>query len=196
MKCIDYFQTDISAGVFFPSGTAIPFEKNIFRWAEQFATGNACLRKDVFRKIGLFDRQFEWQRMGDGEFGLRAYLAGFKSVSNPYSWCEDVKAKSGGLRHSGAWDAYRPKSFWSPRPLPAVLYYYRKYFGRKAALISLMYNVPPSVVPYRYKRNKPLLIIGSFVALLLSPLILVQVMRSWRTASSMLKKPKIEFLNG
>src|SRR6187455_1846601 len=66
MKCIDYFNSDISAGVFFPSGSGIPPEKKIFRWAEQFATGNACLKKDVFRSIGLFDRQFEKQRMGDG----------------------------------------------------------------------------------------------------------------------------------
>ncbi len=195
IKCIDFFNVDISAGVFFPSGSRIPAEKSYFRWAEQFATGNALLKKSVFNKTGLFDRQFEKQRMGDGEFGLRAYLSGFRSISNPYAWCEDLKAASGGLREAGAWDAFRPKHFWSPRPLPSVLYFYRKYFGQQAALFMLFYNVPPSIVPYRYKRNRVLRLAGSFLAILLFPLILLQVATSWWLASQMLKHPKIEMLN-
>ena len=195
LKCIDFFKSDISAGVFFPEGGKIPDDRNFFRWADQFATGNACLKKEVFQKIGLFDRQFEKQRMGDGEFGLRAYLAGFKSVSNPYSWCEDVKADTGGLRQSGSWDAYRPKSFWSPRPVPSVLYLYRKYFGLRATLLSLIYNLPPSVVPYRFKRNKSAVIAGSLIAIALLPIIFIQVIRSWRISSDMLKKPMIGKIN-
>ncbi len=187
LKCLDYFRADISAGVFFPAGAKIPHSRSFFRWAEQFATGNACLRKDVFRKIGLFDQQFEKQRMGDGEFGLRAYLAGFKSVSNPYSWCEDIKAPLGGLRQMGSWDAFRPKSWLAPRPVPSVLYLTRKYFGNKAAVNLLLTQLPPSVVPYRYKHNRLLLLPGVLVSLVFTPLLLFQVLNSWKKSTKMLK---------
>ena len=193
LKCLDFFGADISAGVFFPEGSAIPAGRNFFRWADQFATGNACLKKEVFRQIGLFDRQFERQRMGDGEFGLRAYLAGFKSISNPYAWCEDVKAPEGGLRQMGSWDGFRPKSWLAPRPVPSVLYLSRKYFGRRAALHSLLIGVSPSLMPYRFKRRPWLLFFGALLVIPLAPLVLWQVGRSWQIASRMLREgAKIE----
>jgi hypothetical protein len=188
LKCLDYFDADISAGVFFAAGTKMPVARSFFRWAEQFATGNACLKKDVFRKIGLFDRQFEKQRMGDGEFGLRAYLAGFKSISNPYSWCEDIKAPSGGLRQMGSWDAFRPKSWWAPRPVPSVLYLTRKYFGNRTAIYLILSQVPPSVIPYKYKRNNLLLLLSIVPAVLLTPILVAQVFNAWRKSTKMLRE--------
>lgn len=50
LKCVDYFKSDISAGVFFPEGSEIPVHKRFFKWADQFATGNALIRKNVFLK--------------------------------------------------------------------------------------------------------------------------------------------------
>jgi len=195
-KCIEYFNADISNGIFFPAGQQVPDDHNFFRWSDQFATGNAFLKKEVFVKTGLFDRQFEKQRMGDGEFGLRAYKKGIKSVMNPLAWCEDLKAPTGGLRESGNWDAFRPKNIWSMRPVPSVLYFYRKYFGTRASLISLLINIPPSIVPYRFKRNRKMLLAGSLLSIILLPLIIVQVLRSWNRSTSMLKNPLIEPLNG
>ena len=142
LKALDFFKADISAGVFYPQGHSIPAERSFFCVASQFATGNAMLYKKVFKEIGLFDRQFEKQRMGDGEFGLRAYLNGFKSISNPYAFCIDVKAATGGLREMGSWDAFRPRSLFSPRPIPSVLYFFRKYFGRKRTLLAILKTVP------------------------------------------------------
>jgi glycosyltransferase involved in cell wall biosynthesis len=195
LKCIEFYNADISNGVFFPKGEKIPEDKNIFRWSDQFATGNALLKKSVFNKIGLFDRQFEKQRMGDGEFGLRAYKAGIKSIMNPLAWCEDLKAPTGGLRENGNWDAFRPKNIWSPRPVPSVLYYFRKYFGTKATVLALLINIPPSIAPYRFKRNKKMLALGSILSLILLPLVIVQVYRAWRKSSLMLKNPIIELLD-
>lgn len=191
LKCLDFFKSDISAGVFFPAGSSIPVGRSFFRWADQFATGNACLKKEIFNKIGLFDRQFERQRMGDGEFGLRAYLAGFKSVSNPYAWCIDVKAPSGGLRQMGSWDAFRPKSLFAPRPVPSVLYFYRNYFGEKAAFWGLLIALLPSIVPYRYKHHHFLILLGSILGLVLFPFILFQAIRSWHYSSERIKSGKI-----
>ncbi|CAM3436493.1 glycosyltransferase family 2 protein [Aequorivita lipolytica] len=188
LRCLDFFKADISAGVFYPEGSSIPKERSFFCVASQFATGNAMLYKDVFKKIGLFDRQFEKQRMGDGEFGLRAYLNGLKSISNPYASCIDVKAGTGGLRQMGSWDAFRPKKLFAPRPIPSVLYLYRKYYGRKRSLLAILKTVPQSIIPYRYKKNKKMMVLGLFISLFLFPFVVLQVVISWRLATKKLRE--------
>ncbi len=195
IKCLDYFDAQVSAGVFYPEGKTIPIETSYFKIASQFATGNAALHKTVFEKVGLFDRQFEKQRMGDGEFGLRVYLNNIKSVSNPLASCIDVKAGEGGLREMGAWDAFRSAKWFAPKPVPSVLYLYRKYFGKKAAKLVLLKNIPPSMIPYKFKKNKKLLPVGLLLALFAFPLVAYQVSKSWKIAGKMLKEgAKIEKL--
>jgi glycosyltransferase involved in cell wall biosynthesis len=187
LRCLDFFKADISAGVFYPEGSSIPKERSFFCIASQFATGNAMLYKDVFKKIGLFDRQFEKQRMGDGEFGLRAYLNGLKSISNPFASCIDVKAGTGGLRQMGSWDAFRPKKLFAPRPIPSVLYLFRKYYGKKRTFLAILKTVPQSIIPYRYKKNKKMLVVGLLISLFLFPFVVLQVFISWRLASKKLR---------
>ncbi len=192
IKVLDFFGADLSSGVSISMvGAKVPAHYSYFRWSDQLDTGNVLLKKQVFREIGLFDRTFEKQRMGDGEFGLRAYLAGLKNVSNPKAKRLHLKVGSGGLRQMGSWDAFRPKKFWAPRPVPSVLYLYRKYFGNQLAIWALIKNVPPSVVPYIFKRSKILLVFGSIFSVLFFPLIIVQVFRSWRKASVMLESDLI-----
>ena len=186
LKSLDFFNAQISAGVFFPEGSSIPKERSFFCVASQFATGNAMLYKNVFKQIGLFDRQFEKQRMGDGEFGLRAYLHGIKSISTPFASCIDVKAPSGGLRQMGSWDAFRPKKWFSPRPIPSVLYLFRKYYGTKKSILVLLKTVPPSIIPYRFKKNKKMLLLGIIFSVFLFPIIMLQVGISWNKASKKL----------
>ena len=178
----------MSAGVFYPEGNSIPEDRSFFTYATQFATGNAMLYKHVFSKVHLFDRQFEGQRMGDGEFGLRLYLAGIKSISNPLAHCMDVKAGEGGLREMGSWDAFRPSKFFAPRPIPSVLYFYRRYFGNKRARLALLKTVPFSLLPYRYKSNKLALFFGVFISILMLPVLGFQVFRSWNLASIKIKE--------
>ena len=133
--------------------------------------------------------------MGDGEFGLRAFLNGYKNISNPFAKRLHLKVGSGGLRDVGSWDAFRTKNLFQPRPIPSVLYFYRRYFGIKLSLLSVLRTVPISVVTYKYKSNKPMLILSSIIALLLFPLIIIQIVKSWRLASKKLKEgPKIELL--
>ena len=143
----------------------------------------------------LFDRQFEKQRMGDGEFGLRAYLAGFKNISNPKAKRVHLKVSEGGLRQMGSWDAWRPKNFFSPRPIPSVLYLLRSYFGDAAARRNIILAILPSVVPYRFKNNKALLLLGTAIGILTLPLMSISVIRSWRLASVKCHEgPKVEKL--
>ncbi|MEY4107564.1 MAG: hypothetical protein RL181_1906 [Bacteroidota bacterium] len=196
IKCLDYFGADISSGVSISAvGAKVPVHYSFFRWGDQLDTGNVMVKREVFRQIGLFDRQFERQRQGDGEFGLRAYLAGFKNISNPLASRLHLKVGEGGLRQMGSWDGFRPKSWLAPRPVPSVLYLVRKYFGNRAAVYSLLISVPPSLLPYRYKGKPHWLWMGALLMVPLLPLVAWQVARSWSVSSRMLREgPKISYL--
>jgi glycosyltransferase involved in cell wall biosynthesis len=189
LKCLEFFDCDISSGVSLSVvGGKIPAHYSFFCISSQLDTGNVLLKKKVFREIGLFDRQFEKQRMGDAEFGLRAYLNGFKNISNPLASRVHLKVDSGGLREMGSWDAFRPKNLFSPRPLPSVLYLFRKYYGRKRTVLAILKTVPQSIIPYRYKKNKKMLMLGVLISLILFPFVFLQVLISWRLATMKLKK--------
>lgn len=191
IRCLDYFEADISAGVSISVvGSKVPRHYSFFRWADQLDTGNAMVRREVFERIGLFDLQFEKQRMGDGEFGLRAYLNGCISISNPMADRLHLKADSGGLRQMGSWDGFRPTSWWAPRPVPSVLYLTRSYFGNRLAMLDLLVKVPMSVIPFQYKRKPVLFLLGVVVTVFLLPVVLVQVMRSWGLATKKLQQGK------
>ncbi|WP_298533208.1 glycosyltransferase family 2 protein [uncultured Algibacter sp.] len=196
IKTLDYFQSDMSSGVSISKvGAKVPDNYSFFRISDQLDTGNVLIKKDVFKQIGLFDRQFEKQRMGDGEYGLRAYLYGYLNISNPKAERLHLKVGSGGLREMGSWDAFRTKNITSPRPIPSVLYLYRKYFGTKRSMYALLKTVPISLVPYKFKNNQKLLILGYVIVVLLSPLILFQILKSWRLSSIKLREgAKIEKL--
>lgn len=197
VRCMFYFDCDISSGVSLSVvGDKVPLSYNYYKWSDQIDTGNVLLTKDVFRKVGLFDRQFEKQRMGDGEFGARAYLEGFLNVSNPKAKRIHLKVSEGGLRQMGSWDGFRPTSFFAPRPVPSVLYFLRRYFGKRRTLRNLMIGIPLSILPYRFKAKKYLLIFYLPLILLATPLILFQAGRSWKIASRMIiEGPKIKKLS-
>ncbi len=196
LRCLEHFDCDISSGVSLSTtGAPVPPTYAFFKWSDQLDTGNVMVRREVFYQTGLFDRQFEKQRMGDGEFGLRCYLAGFTNVSNPYAKRIHLKVGSGGLRQMGHWDAFRPKKIWAPRPIPSVLYYIRKYHGDRVARYLLLSSIPPSILPYRFKGRMIYIFLSFPLALFLAPIILYQINWSWRLASAMLAQgPRIEQL--
>ena len=192
LKALDYFKADLSSGVSISVvGAEVPAHYSYFRWSEQLDTGNVLIKKDVFYTTGLFDRQFEKQRMGDGEFGLRAYLAGFKNISNPKAKRIHLKVAQGGLRQMGSWDSWRPKKLLAPRPVPSVLYLSRRYFGSKSTLRMIVTSIFPSVVPYRFKRHKTLKLLSILLFPVLVPLVTYQVLMSWKLASIKLKQESL-----
>jgi len=187
IKCLDYFDADISSGVSISvAGAKVPENYSYFRWSDQLDTGNVLIKLAVFKKCGLFDEQFENMRMGDGEFGVRAYLNGFKNISNYKSYRLHLKKDKGGLREIGHWDAFRSKKIISPKPIPSVLYYWRKYWGNKSALINCMITIPFSLTNYKNKNN----IISNIFSLVLFgfvfPIIVLQVVFSWKISSNMI----------
>lgn len=196
IKVLDFFKADISSGVSLAKiGSKIPDFYSFFKWSGQIDTGNVMLSREIFKRLGLFDRQFEKQRLGDGEFGLRAMLAGYKNISNYKSQRVHLKVSSGGLRQMGSWDAFRTRNVFAPKPVPSVLYFFRKYFGNKMAIRQLLISSPPSIIPYRFKKSPKKLIFGVLIALMLSPILLIQTLISWRKASKKLQEgPLIEDL--
>ena len=196
LKTLDYFQCDLSSGVSISVlGAEIPEDYSFFRLSDQLDTGNVLVRKNVFKAIGLFDRQFEKQRMGDGEFGLRAYRHGFLNISNPNAKRLHLKVGSGGLREMGSWDAFRTKNIFSPRPIPSVLYFYRTYFGTKPSIYAMLKTIPISLVPFKFKGNKKMLIFGFIMLIVLFPIIGFQAARSWYSSGKKLHEgSKIEWL--
>ncbi|HLV40393.1 glycosyltransferase family 2 protein [Xanthomarina sp.] len=197
VKCLDYFQSDLSSGVSISEvGAKTPANYNFFRVSDQLDTGNVLIRKSVFKKLGLFDRQFEKQRMGDGEFGLRAYLEGYLNISNPYAKRLHLKVGTGGLREMGSWDAFRSQNWLDPRPIPSVLYFHRKYFGNYNSRLGLLKTIPTSIMPYRFKGHRMYTILGAILFLFFMPVVLFQVNKSWRLASDKLScGPLIETID-
>ncbi|MEP5253959.1 MAG: glycosyltransferase family A protein [Winogradskyella arenosi] len=196
LKCLTNYNADISSGVSISKvGAKTPADYAYFKVSSQLDTGNALIKRQVFETVGLYDRQFEKQRMGDGEFGLRAYLDNFKNVSNPLAKRLHLKVGSGGLRDMGQWDAFRTASFLDPRPVPSVLYYFRRYYGDSAARWSLLKTVPISIMPYRFKSSKPMMLFGLLVSIFLLPLVCYQVWSAWGLSSKKLEQgPRIEEL--
>jgi glycosyltransferase involved in cell wall biosynthesis len=189
LKCLDFFKVKISAGVTHTLvGHGLGKKESYFHLSDVFDTGNSMVHIDVFKKVGLFDRQFEKMRMGDGEFGLRAILGGFLVVSNPFAKRIHLKVETGGLRQMGSWDALRPKSLLAPRPVPSVLYLARKYFGNTAAIFYLIQNIPFSFIPYKFKKSKYLKFAFLIILPLLIPVMLVVVLKSWFSSSRMLNE--------
>ncbi len=197
LNCIDFFKADISSGVSISkAGAKVPENYAFFRVSDQLDTGNVLIKRSVFHSVGLFDRQYEKQRMGDGEFGYRCYLNGFLNVSNPYAKRLHLKVDSGGLREQGSWDAFRSRGWFAPRPIPSVLYFYRRYFGDSRARFALLKSVPLSIIPYRFKKNKIMVVFGIGLLVIILPLVLVQVIRSWYLSSIKLRQgPLIEKLD-
>ncbi len=194
LKTMDFFNCDISSGVSISFvGDEVPKHYSYFRWSDQIDTGNVLLKKEIFNTIGLFDTQFEKQRMGDCEFGLRAYLAGFSNVSNYKAQRIHLKVSEGGLRQMGSWDGWRPKKLFGPRPVPSVLYLTRNYFGNNSCRLYILKEILPSLIPYRFKKSKALKLISFLFLPFLLPLVFFQVIKSWSLASGKLKEgAKIE----
>ena len=186
LKCLDFYKADISAGVSLATaGQKIPVNYSYFRWADQFDSGNAMVKREVFKHIGLFDEKFNGQRMGDGEFGYRAYLNGFKSISNPNASRIHLKVSSGGLREMGSWDGFRPKKWFAPKPIPSVVYLFKKYLPTPLYRNAILIGIMLSNVPYKYKRSNKMLMLSILLTILKSPVLLIQFTRAKKIAAKM-----------
>ncbi len=188
LKCIDYFKAEISAGVSLAViGAKVPESYSFFRWADQFDSGNAMVKREIFKSIGLFDLNFNKQSMGDGEFGIRAYINGVKSISNPYAKRIHLKVAAGGLREIGHWDGFRPKKWFAPKPIPSVVYLYKKYFPKPLSRNALLLGIMLSNVGYKNKRRNNMLLLSIGLTIIKAPLLFLQFSLADKKAKQLLQ---------
>lgn len=134
-------------------GAPIPDNYAFFRVADQWDSGNGLCRRELFERFGLFDEQFDRQRRGDAEFGLRVQLGGGLVVHVPEAIRTHLKAEQGGLRTYGSWDGFRHRDRSGPLPLPSMLYYTLRYATPRQAREDLLIGVAQAIVPYELKRR-------------------------------------------
>lgn len=187
IRCLDFFKADISAGVSLAViGQKVSDSYNYFRWATQFDSGNAMVRRTVFQQIGLFDEQFNGMRMGDGEFGYRAYSHGYRSISNYKASRVHLKVSEGGLREMGSWDGFRPTKWFAPKPVPSVLYLYKKYLNKAFYRHAVLLGITLSNVSYRQKGKRNMLAWSMMLTIIKAPVLYIQYLRSLTIAKKML----------
>jgi GT2 family glycosyltransferase len=191
LKCLDYFGVSISAGVSLAViGQKISESYSYFRWATQFDSGNALVKRDVFKMIGLFDEQYNGMRMGDAEFGFRAYKNGLKSISNHKASRVHLKVSSGGLREMGSWDGFRPKKWFAPKPVPSVIYLFEKYLSKALCRNAILLGIFLSNISYKNKRSGKMLAMSLALTIIKSPVLLIQYYKAKKIALQMRKNDK------
>jgi glycosyltransferase involved in cell wall biosynthesis len=189
VKSLDYFDVDISAGVSFSTvGGKKSASYKYFRWADQFDSGNALVKRKVFEQIGMFDLQYNKMRQGDGEFGYRSFQNGIRSISNPLASRVHLKVKDGGLREIGSWDGYRTKKWFQPKPVPSVVFQYKKYLPGNLSRYAIIIGMLLSNVHLKHKKSKAMMFLSALLFVLKSPLLLVQYLKSRKIAEKMLEK--------
>lgn len=188
LKCLDYYNVEVSSGVSLATvGSKIPKNYSFYRWADQIDTGNVLIKKDVFRRIGLFDEQFEGMRLGDGEFGFRSFLNSIPMISNPEAKRIHLKVDTGGLRQMGSWDAFRPTKMFAPKPIPSVIYFYKRYLPLLNLRMTIFIGLILSNIKYQNKKNNYNLIISTLKTFVLFPVMIYQLYKSHKIASKMIK---------
>ena len=188
VKALDYYNADISAGVSLATvGGKISAGYKYFKWADQFDSGNALVKRKVFEQIGLFDLQYNKMRQGDGEFGYRAFQNGIISISNPLAFRIHLKVKDGGLREIGSWDGFRQKKFFQPKPVPSVTFQYKKYLPGDLSSHAVLIGLLLSNVHLKHKRDKYMLMLSALLFIIKSPLLFLQYLKSKRIAKQMLQ---------
>jgi hypothetical protein len=131
----------------------VPANYAFFRVADQWDSGNGLCHRSLIERFGLFDEQFDRQRRGDAEFGLRVQLGGGLVVHVPGAIRTHHKAEKGGLRSYGSWDGFRAQDRSGPLPLPSMRYYTSRYHTPRQAREDLLIGLSQAIVPYELKRR-------------------------------------------
>jgi len=154
LEGIHRYDADLSTGASLAViGAPVPDNYAFFRVADQWDSGNGMCHRDLFARFGLFDQQFDRQRRGDAEFGLRVQQGGGLVVHNPHAIRVHLKAQEGGLRTFGSLDGFRHRDRTSPLPLPSMVYYTKRYHSPRQVREDLFIGLSQAIVPYELKRR-------------------------------------------
>ena len=148
------YDADLSTGASLAViGAPVPENYAYFRVADQWDSGNGMCHRSLLERAGLFDQQYDRQRRGDAEFGLRVQLDGGLVIHNPHAVRVHLKAQEGGLRTFGSLDGFRHRDRSSPLPLPSMVYYTKWYHSPRQIREDLVIGLAQAIVPYELKRR-------------------------------------------
>ena len=149
------YDADLSTGASLAAvGAPVPDNYAHFRVADQWDSGNGMCHRALFEDLGLFDQQFDRQRRGDAEFGLRAQRAGRLVIHNPHAIRQPPQGGDRRAAHRRLLGRLpRAATARAPLPQPSMLYYTARYHTPRQAREDLIMGLAPSVVPYHLKRR-------------------------------------------
>ncbi len=154
LEGLERYDADLTTGASLAAvGAPVPDNYAFFRVADQWDSGNGMCRRTLLERFGLFDEQFDRQRRGDAEFGLRVQLGGGLVIHVPGAIRTHLKAETGGLRTYGSWDGFRSRDRSGPLPLPSMRYYTSRYHTPRQAREDVLIGVSQAIVPYELKRQ-------------------------------------------
>ena len=88
----------------------------------------------------------------------------------------------------GSWDGFRTKHFFQPKPVSSVLYFWRKYWGDRAALLSCLIIFPFSLGPYKLKNRLFANLFSLIIFILFLPIFIIRFIFSWIQSTNMINQ--------
>jgi glycosyltransferase involved in cell wall biosynthesis len=164
-------RVQVSTGVSYPpppSNYELAPDFRYPRLSQTFDTGNSLLPTALARRIGGFDRNYDFGPGTDSDFGTRLYLAGERIVHNPAAIRIHFKAPSGGLRVHGSFKYNTDLGLLKPFPPTTQSYYGLRYLNRQQRREWDFLRFMTSKLPPDLRRNRHLITqaigIAKFVA--------------------------------
>lgn len=190
MRCMEYFNADVSCGVCDEVDAGpIPYDYTFIRHSDVFPTNNGMVKRSALEKSGLFDMAFDHGQRADGDIGARVYKTGARLILNPAIRVLHHRAPRGGLRKHNV----RKVTFSSSRkyithfrmPHVTELYLNKRHFAvqeqKEYILLSLlgMFSIRGNVVRKALK---------FCYALIMMPFVIREIRKRSRAADDMFKK--------
>jgi len=131
---LSHFKADVSVGsVHEPPEEGQVGKVPKIQISSIFPAGNSMIRKEIFKKSGLFDLAYDHGSRADGDLGMRLYLSGALMIQNLANDILHHHAPRGGLRTHSARvvTAAQSKRSIFKRNLPSVSDFYlaSRYFS-------------------------------------------------------------------
>jgi glycosyltransferase involved in cell wall biosynthesis len=150
------------------------------RLSQTFDTGNSLLPTELARRVGGFDRNYDFGPGTDSDFGTRLYLAGERIVHNPAAIRIHFKAPSGGLRVHGSFKYNTDLGLLKPFPPITQSYYSLRYLNRQQRREWDFLRFMTSKLPPELRRNQHLITQVNGIAKFAANLLLLPI-KLWRS---------------
>lgn len=190
LRCLNYFQVDISCGVCDEAGAGpVPQDYSFIRLSDVFPTNNSLVRRNILQQSGLFDMAFDRGQKADGDLGARIYATGAMMLLNPEIRVFHHHAPRGGLRkHNVRKVTYSSsRKFITHFRLPHIteLYFNERYFTERQ---QRFYKYLVILGTFSIRGSMPKKILKFFYAVIMLPFNWWKIRKRCALAAEMMKK--------